>query len=206
MRQQRLVREQVALRVLHADRCVNPPAEPEVGHVADDQVAAVTLRREPLAEELDVLRREVETAHPIAAVGEPDQVRSRAAGDVEHAADGAALRELPEAVDEEVDLALAVHVERDLVEPRCRVLPIALHRMCPHQLSNASRITQEAAMPVRPVGSQAWVTSTRSPPITWQSPSSRTTSISSGTRSPPGSGEPVPGASAGSSTSTSIVT
>ena len=52
-------------------------------------------------------------------------------------------------------------------------------------------------MPVRPVGSQAWATSTRSPPMTRQSLSIRTISISSGTRSPPGSGEPVPGASDG---------
>ena len=63
---------------------------------------------------------EVEPGHPVAALGQPDEVGSGAAGDVEHAADrppGEAL----EAVDEEVDLALAVHVERDLVEPRARV-------------------------------------------------------------------------------------
>ena len=138
----------------------------------------------------------------VAALGQPDQVRPGAARDVEHPADrppGEAL----EAVDEEVDLALAVHVEGDLVEPRARCTRAPGSPSArspgdrPTRCSIASRMTQEAAIPVRPLGSQAWATSTRSPPMTWQSPSMRTISSSSGTRRPPGSGEPVPGASRG---------
>src|SRR3989454_7869241 len=208
--QELTVREEVPLRVLHADRRVDRARETEVRHVADDQLALVALGREPLAQELDVARRQVESRHVVSTVGEPHQVGPGAAGDVDNATDAPPGESL-EAVDQEVDLALAVEVERDLVEARGAVLPdpallAKLQRAAPHQASSASRITQEAAMPVRPVGSQACATSTRSPPITWQPSSIRTISTSSGTLSPPGSGEPVPGASAGSRTSTSIVT
>src|SRR5947199_2436391 len=202
--------QQVPLRVLHADRRVDRTRQPEVRHVADDQLALVPLGGEPLAQELDVPRRQVEPGHPIAAIGQSHQVGPGAAGDVDDAPDGPPGESL-EAVDQEVDLALSIEIERDLVEPRGAVLLdptllAKLQRLAPHQARSASRITQEAAMPVRPVGSQACATSTRSPPITWQPSSIRTISTSSGTRSPPGSGEPVPGASAGSRTSTSIVT
>src|SRR5256885_427997 len=172
----------------------------------NDARAVVPVGGEPLSQESDILRREVEPRHRVPAIGETDQVRPGPASDVERPADpdpGVPL----EAVDEEVDLELAVRVERDLVEPGGGVVAVAaLHRRSPHHVSMASRMTQAAAMPVRPVGSHAWATSTRSPPITRHSPSIRTISTSSGTRSPPGSGEPVPGASAGSRTSTSIVT
>src|SRR5207302_2462991 len=131
---------------------------------------------------------------------ETGQVWPRATGDVEHAAHGAARVAL-EAVDEEVDLALPVHVEGDLVEARRRVLAHG-----PHHASMASRITQDAVIPVRPLGSHACATSTRSPPTTRHRVSEWTMSISSVVLIPHGSGDPVPGASLGSSTSTSIVT
>jgi len=109
--------QEMPLRVLHADRRVDRLGESEVGHVADDQLAPVALGREPFAEELDVARRQVEARHDVAAVGEPHQVGAGAAGDVDDPADAVA-REAPEAVHEEVDLTLAVEVERDLVEAR----------------------------------------------------------------------------------------
>src|SRR5262249_1849882 len=145
---------------------------------------------------------------------QPHQVGPGPAGDVDDTPD-APPRVPFEAVDQEVDLALTVQLEGDLVEPRRAVLADAAlfakpQRGPPHQARSASRMTQEAAMPVRPVGSQAWATSTRSPPITRQPSSDRTMSTNSGTRSPPGSAEPVPGASAGASAgwrrSMSIVT
>src|SRR5437867_2250923 len=162
--------QQVPLRVLHADRRVDRTRQPEVRHVADDQLALVTLGGEPLAQELDVPRRQVEPGHPIAAIGQSHQVGPGAAGDVDDAPDGPPGESL-EAVDQEVDLALSIEIERDLVEPRGAVLLdptllAKLQRLAPHQARSASRITQEAAMPVRPVGSQACATSTRSPPIT----------------------------------------
>src|SRR4030095_12328336 len=124
---------------------------------------------------------------------------SGAAGDVDHPADTPA-REAREAVNEEVNLALTVEVERDLVEARGAVLPgpallAEPQRSSPHHASSASRITHEAAMPVRPEGSQEWATSTRSPPMTLQPSSMRYISSSSGTRSPHGSGAPGPRAS-----------
>ena len=70
----------------------------------------------------------------------------------------------------------------------------------------ASRRIHEAVMPVRPDGSQAWATSVRSVPTIRQGSSRRTISTSSAAVMPQGSGAPVPGASEGSSTSTSIVT
>ena len=61
-------------------------------------------------------------------------------------------------------------------------------------------------MAVRPEGSNPWATSTRSVPTIRHGWRSRMISISSAARSPHGSGAPVPGASDGSSTSTSMVT
>ena len=151
MGEELFVREQVALRVLHADRRVHGSAETEVRHVAYDQVGRVALVGDPLREERDVLLREIEAGHLVAAIGQADQVGPGPARDVEdpaHAASG----EVAEGVDEEVHLPFAIHVERDLVQPRGRVLS---QRMSPHQVSMASRITQDAAMPVRPLGSQA---------------------------------------------------
>ena len=66
--------------------------EAEVRHVADDQLARVALGGQPLAQELDVPRRQVEARHLVAALGQPDQVGAGAAGDVEHPADRAAGR------------------------------------------------------------------------------------------------------------------
>src|SRR6185436_3378234 len=169
------------------------------------------LPRRALAEELDVRRREVEAVHPIAALAQPDQMRAGAAGDVEHGLDGPP-RIGAEAVDEEVHLLLSVHVEGDLVVARRRVLAGVRRRRVagalhlPHHVSRASRRIQEAVIPVRADGSQAWATSTRSVPTIRHGSSSRTISTSSAARKPHGSGEPVPGASAGSSTSMSTVT
>src|SRR5262245_10600532 len=190
------------LRVLHADGGIDGPGQTKVGHVADDQLAPVACGQQSIPQKFDVVRGQVEADHLVAPVGQAGEVRTGSAGDVQDPPDGPPGVAL-EGVDQEVHLPLAVHVEGDLVE-----LGRAVHRQTysAHHVSSASRITQEAAMPVRPVGSHAWATSTRSPPTTRQSPSSRTSSISSGTRRPPGSGEPVPGASEGSSTSTSIVT
>src|SRR5688572_10202459 len=140
------------------------------------------LVREPLAEKLDVPARQVQPRYPVAAVREADQVRAGAARDVDHRAHAPAGEAL-EAVDEEVDFALAVHVEGDLVQARSAVFARAsfvgardagLHRTSPHHASSASRMTHEAAMPVRPDGSHACATSTRSPPMTRQSRSRRT--------------------------------
>ena len=78
--------------------------------------------------------------------------------------------------------------------------------LLPHQVRMASRRIHEAVIPVRPDGSKAWATSTRSVPTIRQGSSSRMISISSAVVSPQGSGAPVPGASEGSSTSTSMVT
>src|SRR5262249_56786110 len=111
----------------------------------------MALGGDSLREERNVLLRQVEAGHLVAAISEANQVGPGPARDVEdpaHAAPG----EVAEAVDEKVDLPLAVHVECDLVEPRGRVL---FQRMSPHQVSMASRITHDAAMPVRPLGSQA---------------------------------------------------
>src|SRR5580765_3079328 len=136
-------------------------------------------------------------------------MRAGAARDVEHGLDGPP-RIGAKAVDEEVHLLLSVHVEGDLVVARRRVLAGvrgvagALH--LPHHVSRASRRIQEAVIPVRADGSQAWATSTRSVPTIRHGSSSRTISTSSAARNPQGSGEPVPGASAGSSTSMSTVT
>src|SRR5215470_7718398 len=195
----------MALRVLHADRRVHRPRQAEVGHVADDELRGLLFRVQALAQEPDIGSRQVQAHHVVAAIGQTREMWAGAARDIEHAPHRP-LRIALEAVGEEVDLALAVHVERDFVVARCGVLALAAHRTVPHHVRSASRITHEAAMPVRPLGSHACATSTRSPPITSQPPSSLITSISSGTRRPPGSGEPVPGASDGSSTSTSIVT
>src|SRR5262249_22226092 len=144
----------------------------------------------------------VEAGHLVAAISEANQVGPGPARDVEdpaHAAPG----EVAEAVDEKIDLPLADHVERDLVAPPGRVL---FHRMYPHQVSMASRRTHDAAMAVRPDGSQACATSPRSPPPPRHGPRKRTITPSPATRSPPGSGEPVPGDSDGSNPSPSIVT
>src|SRR5204863_6030395 len=140
--------------------------------------------------------------HRVATVGEPGEMRAGPARDVEHPAHGPSRIAL-EAVDEEVDLALPVHVERDLVEARGAVL---VGQGRPHQASMASRITHDAVIPVRPLGSHTWATSTRSPPTTRHRASEWTMSTNSAARIPHGSGEPVPGASLGSRTSTSIVT
>src|SRR4030095_6381681 len=82
---------------------------------------AEALRLRPLAQELDVLRREIEPAHPVAALREADEVGPGAAGDVQHGADGPPGIG-PEGVDEEVHLLFPVHVERDLVVAGRRVL------------------------------------------------------------------------------------
>ena len=67
-----LVGEQVPLRILHADRGVDPRPELEVGHIADDQIGVKAGGAGPLPEKLDVLGREVEAGHPIAARGQPE--------------------------------------------------------------------------------------------------------------------------------------
>src|SRR5207244_5790344 len=129
---------------LHANDGVHRPLEPKVGHVAHDQLSPVPLGGEPLPEEVDVLRREVERGHLVTAVGEADQVRPGPAGDVEHPAHpylGVPL----EAVDEEVDLELAVRIERDLVETRGGVVAVAaLHRRSPHTAPRATPMTPAA--------------------------------------------------------------
>ena len=121
MRQDGVVRQEVALRVLHANGGVDTPGQREAPHVGDEEVDIEALVLRAGAEEIDVLRGEVETGHPVTAFPQPDQVRARAARDVEHALDGPA-RVAPEAVDEEIHLLLSVHVEGDLVVARRRVL------------------------------------------------------------------------------------
>src|SRR5262249_21782120 len=132
------------------------------------------------------------------------------AGDVDATPD-APPRVPFEAVDQEVDLALTVQLEGDLVEPRRAVLADAAlfakpQRGPPHRAKSASRMTQAAAMPVRPVRSQPRATCAREGPITPQPSSGRPLSASSGCGCPPGATELVPGASDGASTSMSIVT
>ena len=117
----RLVGEQVALRVLHADGGVDGTGKVKARHVAHAQVHGEPRVRRPLPEELDVLRREVEAAHPVPALAEADQVRAGAARDVEHGPHATA-GEGPEAVNEEVHFLLPVHVEGDLVVAGRRVL------------------------------------------------------------------------------------
>src|SRR5574341_2263592 len=84
-----LIREQVPLRVLHADGGVHGARQPEARHIRDVETYVEALVRRPLLEEGDVLRRQVEARHAVAAPAEPDQVRARAAGDVEHGPHGA---------------------------------------------------------------------------------------------------------------------
>src|SRR4030095_15145793 len=90
-------------------------------HVGDVEPDLEPLLGRALAQEGDVLGREVEARHAIAAPSETDQVRARPAADVEHGLDRAP-GEAAEAVDEEVHLLLPVHVESDLVVARRRVL------------------------------------------------------------------------------------
>src|SRR5262245_61151551 len=198
-----LIREQVTLRVLHADGRVHGPGEPEPGHVGDVEPHVQALLGRSLAQEHDVLGREVETRHAIAAAPEADQVRTRAARDVENRLDRTPGKPA-EAVGEEIHLLLPIHVEGDLVVARRGVLGFLSH--LPHHVRIASRRIQDAVMPVRPDGSKAWATSIRSVPTIRQGASSRTISTSSAAVMPQGSGAPVPGASDGSSTSTSMVT
>ena len=60
MGEDRLVREQVALRILHADGGVHGLRQLEVGHVGDMEPDIEPLLGRALAQEGDVLRREVE--------------------------------------------------------------------------------------------------------------------------------------------------
>ena len=190
MGQDGLVREQVALRVLHADGGVHRLGQREARHVADVEPDVEALLGRALAQEGDVLRREIEAGHAVASAPETDQVGPGAAGDVEHGLDRAP-GEAAEAVGEEVHLLLPVHVESDLVVARRRVVALFFH--FPHQVRMASRRIQEAVMPVRPEGSKAWATSMRSVPTIRQGSSSLTISTSSEAVMPQGSGAPVPG-------------
>ena len=115
MGQELLVRQQMPLGVLHADGGVHGPRQAKVGHVPDDQLSAMPAGQEPVAQEPDVLRGEVEPHHLIAPVGQPGEMGAGPTGDVQHPADRAPCVAL-EGVDEEVHLSLAVHVEGDLVE------------------------------------------------------------------------------------------
>src|SRR3989441_9470831 len=94
---------------------------------------------ESLSQELDVPQGQVEPRHRVAAIGEAHQVWPGAAGDVDDPADGSS-RKPPEAVDEEVDLALAVEVERDLVEARRAVLPDAAFFAKPQRDRKSTRL------------------------------------------------------------------
>src|SRR5262249_52020768 len=179
------------------------------------------------AQEGDVLRREVKSRHAVAAAPEANQVRARAAGDVEDRADRA-TGIASEAVGEKIHLLLAVHVEGDLVVARRGILGVGhsisrsstwpshvdrgrnwlepsrgsgtfrhARSHLPHHVRIASRRIQEAVMPVRPDGSKTWATSIRSVPTIRQGARSRTISTSSAAVMPQGSGAPVPGASDG---------
>src|SRR6266850_1582911 len=83
---------------------------------------STSLRAENEARTISGPRRQVESRHDVAAIGQSHEVGPGATGDVDDPADRMA-REPLEAVDEEVDLALAVEVEGDLVKPRRAVLP-----------------------------------------------------------------------------------
>src|SRR5262249_980383 len=199
----RFVGQQVPLRVLHADGGVDGTGQPETGHVPDVQGDIEPGPACAVAQELDVLGREIEAGHSIATLCEAYQVRAGPARDVEHRLDATPGVTL-EAVDEEVHFLLPVHVEGDLVVPGRRVLTRRRHLA--HQVRMASRRIHAAVMAVRPDGSNTIATSMRSAPTIRHGSSSRMMSISSDVRRPQGSGAPVPGASEGSRTSTSMVT